>query len=89
MKCGFLFAVADVISAYPTFWSEKSLRIDRDLQKKISQFGLHDPNVRAMACSGPSIGLLSRLIVDHINSGKRTRRLVAPDPYPGGTRREA
>ena len=89
LKIGFLSALADVISEYPTFWSGKSLRIDRDIQKKIGQFGLNDPNVRAMACSGSSIGLLSRLIVDHINAGKRTRRLVAPDPYQGGIRREA
>lgn len=88
LKSGFLFALADVISAYPTFWSGKSLRIDRDLQKKIGQFGLHDPNVRAMACSTSSIGLLGRLIADHINSGRRTRRLAAPDPYQGGTRCE-
>ncbi len=87
LKSGFLFALADVISAYPEFWSGKSLRIDRDMQKKISQFGLHDPNVRAMACSTSSIGLLSRLIVDHINSGRRTRRLAAP-AYQGGIRRE-
>lgn len=87
LKFGFLFALADVISSYPEFWSGKSFRIDRDVQKKISQFGLNDPNVRAMASSTSSIGLLSRLIVDHINSGKRTRRLVAPDPYQGGTRR--
>jgi len=87
LKGAFLAALADVISEYPAFWLEKRLRIDRDLQKKIGQFGLNDPNVRAMACSGSSIGLLSRLIVDHINSGKRTRRLVTPDPFQGGIRR--
>ena len=87
LKSGFLFALADVISEYPTFWSGKSLRIDRDMQKKIGQFGLNDPNVRAMACNGSSKALLSRLIVDHINSGRRTHRLVALDPFQGGTRR--
>ena len=89
LKHGFLFALADVISAHPAFWSGKSLRIDRDMQKKIGQFGLSDPSVRVMACSGSSVGLLNRLIVDHINSGRRTRRLAAPEPYQGGTRREA
>ena len=88
LKSGFLFALADVISEHPAFWSGKSLRIERDMQKKIGQFGLSDPNVRAMACSGSSNGLLSRLIVDHINSGRRTRRLVTSDTYPGGTRSE-
>ena len=87
MKSGFLSALADVVSGFPAFWSGKSLRIERDLQKKIGQFPLDEPNIRAMACSTSSIGLLSRLIVDHINAGKRTRRLIASDSYPGGTRR--
>lgn len=88
LKGAFLAALADVISEYPAFWSGKSLRIDRDMQKKIGQFPLGEPSVRTMACSTASIGLLSRLIVDHINAGKRTRRLLAPDPFRGGTRRE-
>jgi hypothetical protein len=27
-------------------------------------------------------------MVDHINSGKRTRRLATSDPFQGGSRRE-
>jgi hypothetical protein len=88
LKSGFLFALADVISDYPTFWSGKSLHLDRDVQKKIGQFPLGDPSVRAMACNTTSQGVLSRLIVDHINAGKRTRRLVTADPFQGGVRRE-
>ncbi len=87
LKIGLLSALADVVSGYPQFWFGKSLRIDRDMQKKIGQFALSDPNIRAMASSGSSIALLSRLIVDHINSGKRTRRLVQPEPFQGGIRR--
>ena len=88
LKGAFLSALADVISEYPAFWSEKTLRIDRDMQKKIGQFPLGEPSIRAMACSTASIGLLSRLILDHLNAGKRTRRLLAPDPFRGGSRRE-
>lgn len=88
LKGAFLAALADVIAEYPAFWSGKVLSTPRDLQKRIGQFGLSDPSVRAMACSTSSIGLLSRLIVDHINSGRRTRRLVTPSPFQGGTRRE-
>ncbi len=88
LKGAFLSALADVIAEYPTFWSGKVLSISRDMQKKIGQFGLSDPSVRAMACSTASIGLLSRLIVDHINAGRRTRRLGTPSPLQGGTCRE-
>ena len=88
LKGAFLAALADVIAEYPAFWSGKVLSIPGDMKKKIGQFGLSDPSVQAMACSTASIGLLSRLIVDHINSGRRTRRLVASSPFQGGTRRE-
>lgn len=88
LKGAFLAALADAISEYPAFWSGKSLRIDREVQKKMGQFPLGEPSVRAMACSTASIGLLSRLILDHINSRKRTRRMQSSDPFRGGTRRE-
>ena len=78
LKVGFLSALADVISEYPAFWSGNSLRIDRDIQKKIGQFRLTDPNIRAIACGSSSIGLLTRLIVDHINTGRAGK---APLPF--------
>jgi uncharacterized ParB-like nuclease family protein len=59
------------------------LRIDRDVARKIGKFPLNEPSVRAMACSGSNLLFLTRNIVDHINSGKRTRRLVEPAPYQG------
>ena len=88
LKLGFLSALADVISEYPVFWSGKSLRIDRDVAKKIGQFPLNERNVQAMArtSSSVTVALLARFITDHINSGKRTRRLEKPDEHRGGTR---
>lgn len=88
LRFGFLSALADVFCEYDTFWNGKALRIDRELKKKIAQFPLREPNIDAMARSGAGAtsALLRRLIVDHINSGKRTRRLDKPDPYRGGTR---
>jgi hypothetical protein len=89
LRLGFLAALADVISEYPVFWTGKNLRIDRDMQKKIGQFPLSEPNIQAMAHGGScaTIALLKRLLVDHINNGKRTRRLIHSDPYSGGKRR--
>jgi len=88
LRVGFLSALADVFSEYDVFWNGKTLRIDRELRKKIGQFPLREPNIDAMARSGAGAtsSLLRRLIVDHINSGKRTRRLDKPDPYRGGMR---
>ncbi len=89
LKYSFLLALADVISQHPAFWYGNRLRVERDLEKKIGQFPLNEPNVRAMATSSTSTPLLSRLIVDHINSGRRTRRLVATGPYDRGMRNRA
>ena len=83
LKTGFLSALADVFAEYPAFWSGTTLRIDRDVAKKIGKFPLNEPSVRAMACSGSNLIFLTRNIVDHINSGKRTRRLVLSDPHLG------
>ncbi len=81
LKMGFLFALADLFARYPSFWSGPHLRIERDVAQKIGKFPLNEPSVRAMACSGTNLLFLTRNIVDHINSGKRTRRLIEPDLY--------
>lgn len=86
---GFLAALTDVLTEHDVFWNGKVLRIDRDLRKKISQFPIKEQNIDAMARSSNSatITLLRRLIVDHINSNKRTRRLrKTTRGAEGGTR---
>jgi len=75
-KSGFLTVLADVLTHHDNFWRGQRLYIDTDLRAKIKKFAVDDPEVARLAgSSGKAIYLLYRLMVDHINSGRRTRRL--------------
>jgi hypothetical protein len=76
LKGTFLLALAAVLSRYENFWNGEKLSIDRLLVKKISLFPINDPEVRNLAgASGQSRNILTAMLADHINSGKRTQRL--------------
>ena len=78
VKIGFLKALAATLGKHEAFWHNgKNLFIDARMRKKIAQFDPQDPYVSQVASSGGSqTGLiLSQLLVDHINSGKRNKRL--------------
>jgi hypothetical protein len=85
LKGSFLMALAGVLSDYEEFWDGDKLAINADLRRKLAIFQLNDPYVKDLASSaGKAISLLENLLVEHINSGKRTRRLkrrdyIAPD----------
>lgn len=79
IKGSFLFTLARMLSRHLDFWQGeegKRLFIEVPLRRKIAQFPVHDPSVVNLAgSSGKSHELLYGLLRDHINSGKRTRRL--------------
>lgn len=76
LKGSFLLALADVFSRHVNFWNGELLSVDRNLIKKIAMFPLHDPEVKSLAGStGQARNILSAMLIDHINSGKRTQRL--------------
>jgi|SRR5215831_834999 len=78
LKGSFLYAFADVMSRHLNFWCGERLAVSRDLIRKIAMFPIHDPEIKSLAgASGQSRKLLSVLMIDHINSGKRTGRLKA------------
>lgn len=78
LKSGFLIQLARVFSDHPLFWKEDLLTVDTSVQRKLSQFPFNDPEVVRLASTGGVAGeLLFQLLVNHINSGRRTRRLVA------------
>lgn len=78
LKGSFLFALADVLSRHLNFWTNQRLVVERSLVKKIAMFPIHDPEVKNLAsASGQSRNILTAMLIDHINSGKRTQRLRA------------
>lgn len=75
----FLLVLAALVSDHHDFWrqpDEKKLFIEAPLRRKIAQFPTHDPQVIQLASSaGKSREMLYYLLRDHINAGKRTKRL--------------
>jgi len=77
IKSNFLMQLARVFSDHTNFWKDDLLTVERSLIVKLSQFPINDPEVGRLASSGGMAGeLLYQLFVNHINSGKRSRRLV-------------
>ncbi len=76
LRHGFLLSLANVFSRHEDFWQDAQFVVSKDLRRKLSTFPITDPQVAAMcAASGSTVGILTGLIVNHFNSGKRTKRL--------------
>lgn len=85
MKSMFLTQLARVFSHHLDFWTtgERVFFVPSSLRQKLAKFPINDPHVRSLAGSGGSAGyILYDLIVQHINSGKRTGHL-RPRYAPG------
>lgn len=84
MRGQFLYVLALLLSDHKDFWqdrAEKKLFVDANLRRKIAQFAVHDPEVTRLAgSSGSARQILYLLLRDHINSGKRTKRLTPRNP---------
>lgn len=77
LKSGFLLQLARVYSDHAVFWKDDLLTVDTSVQRKLSQFPISDPEVMRLSSTGGMANeLLYQLLVGHINSGRRTRRLV-------------
>lgn len=76
MRLTFLVTLASLFSRHVDFWRGDKLTVDADLRRKVKGFPLTDPNVRNLtAASGKARYMLYQLLLDHVNSGKRTKRL--------------
>jgi hypothetical protein len=76
---GFMGLLATMFSNHHDFWkgpSEHRLFVDVELKRKIASFPLNDPGIAPLTSSqGASQNVLYDLLVRHVNSGKRTKRL--------------
>lgn len=78
IKGTFLLTLARVISDHPVFWDsdQRIFSMGGDDRRKLEKFAVNDPRIAELAGSnGSARNILYRLIVDHMNSGRRTQRL--------------
>ncbi len=79
LRLNFLTTLAMVLSDHEDFWTndDKKLFVNMDLKRKIGAFPLNDPEItRVATAGGMARRILYNLLVQHINSGKRTKRLT-------------
>lgn len=74
----FLRCLAMVFSKHAQyFFKDNRLVIDADTRRKLGQFPVADQHVASLAgSSGKGSEILYILIINHINKGRRTRRLI-------------
>lgn len=83
LRQAFIMALARVFTEHADFWQDTKLSVDSNLRKKIAGFPITDPYISNLCGSGgSSANILYSTLLDHINSGKRTRRLT-PFSKPG------
>lgn len=79
IKSSFMMELARMFSRHATFWdgmSEQSLSVSADDLRKLKKFAINDNQVAQLAGSpGAARKILYQLLVDHMNSGRRTQRL--------------
>lgn len=78
IKGPFMMELARMLSRHPVFWehNENTLFVSADDRRKLAKFPINDPQIIQLAGSGgASRKLLYQLLVDHMNSGRRTQRL--------------
>jgi hypothetical protein len=77
IRFGFLRTLAQVFADHKSFWIDTKLTIDpRDFQK-MRAFPINDPGVVALIGGSSSVNpILYQKIVAHLNSGRRTTRMV-------------
>lgn len=76
LRSTFLACLTEVFSMHQDFWKEGRFVVESNLIRKIKLFEVQDPYVKELSgARGQAIKLLRGLMIEHINSGKRTRRL--------------
>lgn len=81
LRSTFLFSLAKVLSEHTDFWQQDDARlvVSADLRRKMKSFPINtDQHLSNLAGSSGKAGeILSLLLVEHLDSGKRTKRLTS------------
>jgi len=76
LRLSFLSCLATIFSRHQIFWHGSRLHVDKNIVRKIQSFPVSDPEVRNLSsASGKARELLYQLMLNHINRGKRAKRL--------------
>ena len=76
LRHGFLLSLAKVFASHQDFWADAEFRVPKELRRKLGMFAINDPHIATLcSSSGSTINILSAMLVDHFNSGKRSKRL--------------
>lgn len=78
VKTQFLAVIAQMFSGHASFWehNDNTLVVSTDDRRKLAKFPINDPQVVQLAGSGgQSRKILYRMLIDHMNSGRRNNRL--------------
>lgn len=77
LKNTFLFTMARVISNHPVFWRDDKMFVDAQWMRKWQSFPIQDPTVLHISGAGGKANkYLYDMMIDHLNKGKRFKRLV-------------
>jgi hypothetical protein len=78
IKGGFMFTLARIFADHQTFWEGTRLVVQRHDIEKLHSFPIKDPGILDMVNGSASKlnPLLYSNLVGHMNSGRRTRRLI-------------
>ncbi|MBI4133678.1 hypothetical protein HY478_03620 [Candidatus Uhrbacteria bacterium] len=77
LKSGFLWSLARLFSEHTDFWRGTRLLVTADLSRKLKIFPVTDPTVCQLASvGGQSKLMLYELLLQHMNRGKRHKRLT-------------
>jgi len=78
LKGTFLKTLAILFARHThVFWKDKRFVIEKDMQRKLSSFPVMDPAVVNLASAGGKArNMMYQLMLDHLNAGKRTKRLT-------------
>lgn len=80
LRVTFLQCLTDIISDHVDFWAqpnETKLQVPYLIKRKLAKLPVYDPEiVRLSGASGKAAEALYFIIVTHLNSGKRTNRLI-------------
>ncbi|MBI4121848.1 MAG: hypothetical protein HY461_00800 [Parcubacteria group bacterium] len=83
LRTTFLITLAQIFSVHKDVFFDTNgtvLTVGRDWRRKLSQFPVADPHIKQISSAGGMAGkILYRLLIDHLNHGKRTKRLIEPD----------